>query len=584
VERLGALLAARSEGVDEGGEDGAPDPLLSVASYVPLAAAEGYAAAGVTTMHAWQRDALLQNGMAALVGQSLVVTVPTSAGKSLLAEVLMLARLHSRRGGSGGGGGARRVLFVVPLVSLVVERVAWLQRVWAGCNLNVVGFYQAKGGASLQGVDVAVATIERANGLVNRLLHDGTSDELALLVLDELHMMADKTRGCLLEGMVVKLRAAAARSAAAVAAAARSGDAADDPVSPPPPAVQVLGMSATLSNHGEVAAWLGGGAYVGTSRPLPLRCHLVLEGVQYDCDARGQGGAQGGPAGAASAALEPHKSLLPPVRVFVPLKGFEVAEPVAVVEAGGGARLPQLADEYAVVKSVCAEAVSAGRPVLVFCSSRAKAQTAAVKIAEALLKLCGVHDAALPPVFQGVPGRLKVSCTVAVLAVADRVCVRGGCSLLTLSHTFPRLRCFTPRSPTHLLHALPQAMKHDLDTVVTELRMTPHSLDEQLRKMLPAATAFHHAGELRYAVGSACGGTAHVFPAGDDNFSVIESRIVAAGVARRYDARACRCAVLRAVLQRCGVRNGAVCCAGARAARLPLRLCRTPRCDDRNAW
>jgi DNA polymerase theta len=59
--------------------------------------------------------------------------------------------------------------------------------------------------------DVAVCTIERANGLINRLLEaeDGGGAMLAQLgvvVVDELHLLSDPSRGYLLELLLTKIR------------------------------------------------------------------------------------------------------------------------------------------------------------------------------------------------------------------------------------------------------------------------------------------------------------------------------------------------------------------------------------------
>jgi DNA polymerase theta len=53
---------------------------------------------------------------------------------------------------------------------------------------------------------VIVATIEKANGLVNKMLEDDTLGQLGCVVVDELHMVGDDDRGYLLELMLTKLR------------------------------------------------------------------------------------------------------------------------------------------------------------------------------------------------------------------------------------------------------------------------------------------------------------------------------------------------------------------------------------------
>ncbi len=67
-----------------------------------------------------------------------------------------------------------------------------------------MGSTQPKGG--LKAVDIGVCTIEKANGLVNRMLESGSLEKLGIVVVDELHMLGDPSRGYLLELLLTKIR------------------------------------------------------------------------------------------------------------------------------------------------------------------------------------------------------------------------------------------------------------------------------------------------------------------------------------------------------------------------------------------
>jgi DNA polymerase theta len=55
---------------------------------------------------------------------------------------------------------------------------------------RVSSFFGTHGGASLpKEASIAVCTIEKANSLINKLLEEGRLPELAVVVIDELHMV-----------------------------------------------------------------------------------------------------------------------------------------------------------------------------------------------------------------------------------------------------------------------------------------------------------------------------------------------------------------------------------------------------------
>jgi DNA polymerase theta len=118
-----------------------------------------------------------------LQGRSLVYCASTSAGKSLVAEVLMLRRILST---------GKKAFLVLPYVALCSEKAEHLESLLEPLGKHVRGFYGAQGGASLpKDTFVAVCTIEKANLLVNKLLEEGRLSELAIIVIDELHMVRD---------------------------------------------------------------------------------------------------------------------------------------------------------------------------------------------------------------------------------------------------------------------------------------------------------------------------------------------------------------------------------------------------------
>ncbi|RYE95571.1 MAG: DEAD/DEAH box helicase, partial [Methanobacteriota archaeon] len=221
---------------------------------------------------------------------------PTSGGKSLVADVLTFSHLFGSLRGNVATLAMQRVLLVLPYRSLVDEKVEYYQRlmghvadalgagtVSASVRRSVVGLHgtRAVGSASLSRARLIVTTIERANTVFNRLIKDGCIAQLAAVVVDELHLLGCPQRGAALEILLSKLRflttTPPARPPAADALlrpvhhnAAPAGAPLTAPLR-----TQVIGMSATLPNIADIAAWLGARLYVSTFRPVPLTEFLV---------------------------------------------------------------------------------------------------------------------------------------------------------------------------------------------------------------------------------------------------------------------------------------------------------------------
>jgi len=173
-------------------------------------------------------------------GESLVASVPTASGKTLIAELAMLSSVE--RGDTA--------LYVVPLRALASEKKAEFER-WADFDVDVgisTGNYESSE-EWLSSRDIVVATSEKVDSLVR----NGAPwiDDLTCVVADEVHLVDDPSRGPTLEVTLAKLRRIN-------------------------PDLQVIALSATVDNADEVADWLDAELVKSDWRPVDLRT-----GVHY---------------------------------------------------------------------------------------------------------------------------------------------------------------------------------------------------------------------------------------------------------------------------------------------------------------
>lgn len=211
-----------------------------------------YEAKGIKEMFEWQVSCLSQSNVL-LEHRNLVYSAPTSAGKTLVAEILTIKTILERQ---------KKVLIILPFVSIVREKMFYLQDILSSSGVRVEGFMGSQSPpGGLQAVHVAICTIEKANSLVNRLIDDGNISELGAVVVDELHLLGDSNRGYILELLLTKIKYISLKADINI---------------------QIVGMSATLPNLEVLAAWLDAELFITDFRPIPLEEYCLVGKKIYD--------------------------------------------------------------------------------------------------------------------------------------------------------------------------------------------------------------------------------------------------------------------------------------------------------------
>lgn len=180
---------------------------------------------------------------------SLVLRMPTSAGKTRIAEMVLVHSLSSTPGS--------KCIFVAPFRALASEIEANLALTFAdigyGASAIAGSFEQDEMGSLIEELDdVLVVTPEKLDLLVR--LQPDLLDDIALVVVDEGHIVGDRDRGPKFELLVSRLRSRL-------------------------PNARFVYMSAVVPDETlrQFAQWLGGSAQVSADwRPTVLR-HAQLE-------------------------------------------------------------------------------------------------------------------------------------------------------------------------------------------------------------------------------------------------------------------------------------------------------------------
>lgn len=184
-----------------------------------------------------QQD-VVDHGMLDL-GFSVILSLCTGAGKTTLAE-MGIDRALAR---------GERAIYLTPLKALAEEKIeAWKGR-WPGRKIGIfTGDYDnATLPVAYSDAEILICTYERLDGILRHWQrHLQWLAKVGLVVVDEFHLLMDASRGPRLEGSISRLMRVN-------------------------PFARVMGLSATASNHAELAAWLGGVSYHSSWRPVPLK-------------------------------------------------------------------------------------------------------------------------------------------------------------------------------------------------------------------------------------------------------------------------------------------------------------------------
>ncbi len=199
------------------------------------------AAAGIAELRPSQVKAV-QAGL--LDGKNLLVCTPTASGKTLIAELAAVSAVLNMKG---------KAVYVVPLKALATEKYNDFKKRY-GSFIRVgisIGDLDSSD-PYLADYDLIICTAEKLDSLIRH--HAPWIRMVAVVVVDEIHVLNDPGRGPTLEILITILRQLL-------------------------PKVQIIALSATIGNPEELAAWLGAELVVDAWRPVRLHQGVYREGV-----------------------------------------------------------------------------------------------------------------------------------------------------------------------------------------------------------------------------------------------------------------------------------------------------------------
>ncbi|MCP9258711.1 HELicase Q [Dirofilaria immitis] len=194
----------------------------------------------ISTFYEWQKQCLNDKNL--INGTNMIVSMATGAGKTLIAEIMMLREVIVRR---------RNCILIVPYIAIAQEKIssmfAWKNMLQAEeiCSESVYISGRLPPIKRRRRRSIYVATIEKANMLINSLIEMDRIDEIGVVVVDELHMIGENNRGAVIEQELTKFM--------------RKGNG------------QIIGMSATLANVEQLSRFLNASVFSTKFRPVKIK-------------------------------------------------------------------------------------------------------------------------------------------------------------------------------------------------------------------------------------------------------------------------------------------------------------------------
>ncbi|MFH1459049.1 MAG: DEAD/DEAH box helicase [Candidatus Omnitrophota bacterium] len=197
---------------------------------------------GITDLYPPQAKAIEQG---LLTDKNMILAMPTASGKTLLAELVMLETILTKKG---------NCLYIVPLRALASEKYDEFKERYEkiGIKIGIATSDFDHSNPSLAKNDILIATAEKVDSLL-RQNSSWLGSKLACVISDEIHYIGDPHRGPTLETVLTRLISLNDN-------------------------LKIVGLSATIANADQIANWLNANLVISSWRPVVLKEGVYCQG------------------------------------------------------------------------------------------------------------------------------------------------------------------------------------------------------------------------------------------------------------------------------------------------------------------
>jgi len=174
--------------------------------------------------------------------KNILVCTPTGSGKTLVAELAAMNTVYNKKG---------KAVYVVPLKSLATEKYEVFKQKYPDKRIALSIGDTDSSDSYLETYDLIFTTSEKLDSLMR---HNAPwLTQIKIVVIDEIHLLNEPDRGPTLEVVITLLRHMLKD-------------------------IQLIGLSATIGNPEELAAWLNAELVQDEWRPVELHHGTYFEG------------------------------------------------------------------------------------------------------------------------------------------------------------------------------------------------------------------------------------------------------------------------------------------------------------------
>jgi helicase len=174
--------------------------------------------------------------------KNILVCTPTASGKTLVGELAALNAIMHDRG---------KAVYIVPLRALAGEKFRQFKKDYPTLKIAVSTGDLDEVDGHLGSADVIIVTSEKLDSLLRHRVE--WLSRIKTVIVDEIHLLNDASRGPTLEIVLTILKHLL-------------------------PKAQIIGLSATIGNKEELAAWLNAELVEDSWRPIKLEKGVYLDG------------------------------------------------------------------------------------------------------------------------------------------------------------------------------------------------------------------------------------------------------------------------------------------------------------------